>query len=546
MNKVAKYLNEHILGEVTTEAAVLRAFSTDASVLTITPEMVTYPRVTNDIRKIARFSWQLAEKGHALPLTVRGGGSDQTGAAIGKGVIVNTTAHMNTIFELDAKQKLIRLQPGVTFKAVNDALALHGLHVPSYPVSAAYSTIGGAIANNASGVLSGRHGATGDWVHQLEVVLANGDVLQTGRISKRELGRKKGLQTFEGEIYRQIDNLITDNEDIIANKIDYNVRDNAGYGGIARVKNRDGSFDLAPLFIGSQGTLGIVSEVIMKTEERATGQVVVAAAFETYDAARDGIDALRALDPGMLEALDGELFVQARAQGKAYKFYTDAADSVSVGAIVLVAFDDGSERANRKKAKKVLKALEPLGAYVRISDSEVEAQELLVLRDVSTAVIHPDGEGMSAPPIADGAYVPFERFEDFSRAVSELAQTHHVSLPLYGHALDGIFYVRPGLQLHKVGDKQKVFKLLGDYATLVAAHGGHLIGEAAEGRIKAPFAYKQIDDDVMELYAAIKAVFDPNGILNPGVKQSVEMRELVSQLRPDYDLAGFASYSPAN
>lgn len=545
MNKVAKYLNEHILGEVSTDTSVLRAFSTDASVLAITPEMVTYPRVTNDIRKIARFSWQLAEKGHVLPLTARGGGSDQTGAAIGKGVIVNTTAHMNTIFELDAKQKLVRLQPGVTFKALNDALALHGLQVPSYPLSAAYSTVGGAIANNASG-LQGKSGATGEWVHQLEVVLANGDVLQTGRISKRELGRKKGLQTFEGEIYRQIDNLITDNEQIIADKVDYDVRDNAGYGGIARVKNRDGSFDLAPLILGSQGTLGIVSEIIMKTDILVNGQIVVAAAFETYDVARDAIDGLRQLDPVMLEALDGELFIKALARGKKYQFHTEAADTMTVGAVILFSFDDSSDRIRKKKAKKAQKILEPLGAFVRVSEGEVDAQELLTLRDVSFNVIHPDGDELSAPPLVDGAYVPFERFEDFSVAVAELAKKHHVSMPIYGHALDGIFYVRPALNLHKVGDKQKIFKLLGDYTSLVVAHSGHLIGEAAEGRLKAPFAYKQIDDDVKELYAAIKTVFDPNNILNPGVKQDVELRQLVAQLRPTYNLDTLADFAPAN
>lgn len=112
MSKVANYLNEHIQGEVTTNMAVRQAMSTDASVLSVMPEMVVYPRTTNDIRKIARFSNQLAEKGHMLPITPRGGGSDQTGAAIGKGIILNTTAHMDAIFELDAKQKLVRVQPG--------------------------------------------------------------------------------------------------------------------------------------------------------------------------------------------------------------------------------------------------------------------------------------------------------------------------------------------------------------------------------------------------------------------------------------------------
>ena len=227
MSKISQYLNEHISGEVVVSKAIREHFATDASVLTVTPEMVVYPRVTNDIRKVARFAWQLAEKGHVLALTARGGGSDQTGAAIGDGAILATTTHLNKIFELDAKQKLVRLQPGVMFKTLNDALALHGLHIPSYPLSAAYSTVGGAVANNASGELSGRYGAVDQWVQQLEVVLSNGDVLQTGRISKRELSRKKGLQGLEGDIYRKIDSLILDNAatiDIIATDVKINLR----------------------------------------------------------------------------------------------------------------------------------------------------------------------------------------------------------------------------------------------------------------------------------------------------------------------------------
>ncbi|NCQ54040.1 FAD-binding oxidoreductase, partial [Candidatus Saccharibacteria bacterium] len=97
MSKITQYLNEHILGEVTSAESVRQRFSRDGSVLSVTPELIVSPRVTNDIRKVARFSWQLAEKGHVLPLTARGGGSDKTGASIGKGIILNTIAHLNNI-----------------------------------------------------------------------------------------------------------------------------------------------------------------------------------------------------------------------------------------------------------------------------------------------------------------------------------------------------------------------------------------------------------------------------------------------------------------
>lgn len=544
MNKIAQYLNEHIIGEVATDQATRKAFATDGSVLTITPDIVVYPRITNDIRKAARFSWQLADKGHLLPITARGSGSDQTGAALGKGMIINTTAHMDTIFELDSRQRLIRLQPGVTFKTLNDALALHGLSVPSYPVSAAYSTVGGAIANNASGLLSGKYGSTTMWTHQLEIVLANGDVLQTGRLSKRDLNRKKGLQTFEGELYRALDNLITDNQELIQSQIAGDVRDNVGYSGLADVKLKDGSFDLAPLFAGSQGTLGIISEVIIKADMLPQRQTAMLAVFDSTDQARDAIDIITPHDPAVLEIIDGRIFEEAKSRGKKYQFQADSSETI--GAVVLAVFDDTSERAQKKKAKKLSKEFDKLGVTLIVAADEPSRYELMGLLDVTYYALHPSNDNLVAPPLFDGAYVPLERFEDFTKAVDELAAKHGVELPLHGHALQGVFQTRAALNLSKVSDKQKIFKLLNDYSTLVHNHGGHLIGQAAEGRLKAPFAHKYLDDDVRALYAEIKNIFDPLGILNPGVKQTVDLKDLAKMLRSEYDTAKFANYTQTN
>jgi FAD/FMN-containing dehydrogenase len=545
MSKVAAYLQEHILGEVTTNPAVLDAMSRDGSVLQMTPEMVIYPRVTNDIRKVARFAWQLAEKGHVLPVTVRGNGTDTTGAAIGSGIVLATAAHMSRIFEFDAKQKLIRLQPGANGEAVNEALFLHGVGIPVLPYSSKYVTIGGAVASDTRGPLSGKYGLIGDYIDQLEVVLANGDVLQTGRINKRELNKRKGLQTFEGEIYRQIDNLIEDNKELIEGRIAAHVRDNVGYSSIADVKRKDGSFDLLPLIVGSQGTLGIVSEMIMKTEFMSAHTAVAAVAFSSREAARDALDLLRGLEPTFLDSFDGTLFDSAKEQGKVYSFYKTASTSKPVTAVVLIGFDDFNERARSKKLKRVIKLLQNVDADVATADGE-DAEELLVMREVTSFLIRPSAKGHSAPPLFDGVYVPPERSEDFATAVSALAAKHHVELPLHSHVLENLYYTRPVLQLHKVGDKQKIFKLLEDYTKLVDAHGGHLIGEGGEGRMKARFAHAYLDDDVKELFKAIKAAFDPYGILNPGVKQPAEIRQLVSQLRPDHDTAHLAHFSPYN
>ena len=540
MSKVAMYLQEHILGEVSIQPNLLNAMSRDESVLEITPEMVVFPRVTNDIRKVCRFSWQLAEKGHVLAITPRGNGSDQTGGAIGEGIILATPAHMNNIFELDSKQKLVRVQPGVVASALNAALRLNGASILSLPTSVGYSTVGGAVANNASGPLSGLYGSISEWIHELEVVLANGDVLQTSRISKRELSKKKGLQTFEGEIYRSLDNLIEDNLQLIDEKLGGEPRDNVGYASLSKVKKKDGSFDLTPLFAGSQGTLGIISEMILKTDFSSMKMGVVVASFATKEAARDALDSIQRLDPSLLEYIDGEYFKLASEASRNYEFIPSSI--AAGGAVVVAGFDDFSDRIRAKKMKKMKKYLDKLEVQSTSANTD-EADDLLRVTEVTTHVAMPNGKGKSAPPLFDGVYIPPERFEDFSRGVAELASRHHVSLPLHGRVIDSIYYARPTLQLQKVSDKQKIFKLLDEYTDVVDQCGGHLIGEAAEGRVKARFAYKQLDDETLALFKAVKAIFDPYGILNPGVKQASELKYLVAHLRTDDSAPSSPSYT---
>lgn len=531
MSKVAAYLQNHILGEVSTKKSSREAVSHDAGVLRVEPKIVIYPRVTNDIRKVTRFAWQLAEKGHVMGITARGSGTDQTGGAIGEGIVLVLPAHLNRIYELDSKQKLLRVQPGASGGSIQQALSLHGMSVPALPSSAAYSTIGGAAANNASGTLSGRYGAIDEWVDRLEVVLANGDVLQTGRLSKRDLSKKQGLQGMEGDVYRAVDRIIDDNKEAIEN-ITTELRDNVGYGGISQVKRRDGSFDLTPLILGSQGTLGVISEMIIKADYISQETASLAAAFTSRETAVDLADKLTGLSPAWLECLDGELFQRAETSGKKYQFIDEAEGPVQ--AVIMIGFDDFSARSRSRKLKRAVKMLSQEGVSI-VSSDDHDPESLRAIREATSYSLTPAEKDDSAPPIMHGAYVPSNRFEEFWQAVADLASRHHVELPIKRRILDGVVYVYPILKLNKVGDKQKLFKILADYASLVDSHGGHLIGEAAEGRAKASFAYKALDKATLKLFEDIKAAFDPHGILNPDVKQDQQLKQLVSRLRSDCD-----------
>ena len=527
MSKVAQYLNEHIIGEVTSSSRVREAHAIDGSILRSVPELVMFPRVTTDIRKAARFSWQLAEKGHRLSVTARGGGNDATGGAIGSGLVMSLSRHMNSILYVGhEKERFVHVQPGVTLKTLSDALAWKGFAIDGADASPT-GTVGGAIARNLRTDYGGRSGRIGDSVERLEVVLANGDMIETKRISRKELNRKKGLQTLEGEIYRQIDAIIEDNSHVIEGLSRENLTDNVGYR-IERVKQKDGSFDLTPLFIGSQGTLGIISEAVVRTSYfNQRPEVLVVLTASTHEA-RDLADALSKLQPSTLDIIDGRVYEDAFREGKRYLFTTEDGPS-NVGGVVYVSFDDAKDKQRDKKLKKALKICNNLRLAV-YSSQAYAFEELDAIRDVWTTVGVLSESKESYVSLLDQAIIPTDRNEEFESALQELAAKHHIILPLHMRLRDGSVETRPLLDLTKVSDKQRVFKLVADYAALITQFGGVAYGNQAEGRIGAFAAYPQYGEQELEVYKKIREIFDPYGTLNPGVKQPQDIKTLVSML----------------
>lgn len=530
MSKVATYLQGHIAGELLTRRDAREAVSRDGSVLERTPDMVVYPRTTNDIRKVLRFSWQLAEKGHPLSVTPRGAGTDATGAAIGRGISMVFTRHMNRVFEYDSKQKLVRLQPGASVEAVTNALRLHGSAIP--PLDGGQGTLGGEVATDGPSRSEFKYGRIGDWVDKLEVILDNGEVLQTTKVNKRELNRRKGLQTREGDIYRGIDGVLEDHAEFLGRMRSGEVTVQGGYPGIAYVQDKDGSIDLTPLIVGSQGTLGIISEMIMKTTFVPAVPAMAAMAFVTSEKARDAVDILSKLAPASVEYYDGRLLAAAREQGSVYEWLGDAP---AVGAVLLVTFDDFNERRRTSQLKKAVKLVQKLDADIVIETTEkTDLDTLSSIRGMvdmaALPALHADRSG---PALVSGFQVPPERFEDFLGALTELEQKLHIQLPPYGSPLTGIFAIRPELSLQKVSDKQKVFKIIDQLGAILAQYGGRLVTGSSEGRLLSRFVRASWPDEYAVIVDEVRKVFDPYGILNPEVKAGLELRDLVAQLRSD-------------
>lgn len=525
MSKVATYLRGHLAGEVDFRTDLRAARARDAGILAIAPEMVVSPRNTSDIRKTARFSWQLSERGHALPLVARGAGYGINGGAVGRGAQISLAAHMNTIFEYDSKQRLARLQPGVTIQALQSALALQGTGVLALDGLDPRGTIGGAIADNAAGYLAGKYGSLAANVSQLEVVLANGDVLQTGKISKRELSRKKGQQDLEGDIYRGVETILEDYADEIST---IHERDQTGYNSIARVRDRDGSIDLTPLFIGSQGTLGIISEMILRVDFRSQHLDTAALVFASADTARDMLDELRRFAPAFVKYFDAALVRRAVQVGYKAPWFQEVGGKAPQ-AVILVGFDDFNARARAKGKKKLEKLCGSVADVSLVLDDDARAS-LSPLLDIARYSTLPDRAGVGMPPLLSDWFVPPERFEDFTKALAALGNKLRVDLPIAVDGLTELVSAYPLAPIAQASDRQKLMRLFGETAQLVHQYGGAIVGQHGEGRLLSRFAYECIGARRVDMYRAIRKLFDPLGTLNPGVKQLNDVRQLAGMI----------------
>lgn len=545
MSKIANYLQSHLNGEVTSDLAVRKYYSTDASVLEATPALVVHPRSTNDIRKVVRFAWQMAEKGHVMPITPRGSGTDMTGAAIGSGAVMVFPAHLNKILELDTDQKLVRVQPGLIFETLQEALRTHGLFIPAYPASSAYSTVGGAIANNASGDWSLKYGTMNEWIDRLEVVLANGEIIQTGRISRREVEKKKGLATLEGEVYRVVDGLLDEYEAQIDEYYDklQAEKDCVGYD-LRDVRRRDGSIDLTTLFAGSQGTLGIVTEAILKAMPYNPRTSLLVAAFDSLDDGLEAIVGLRDLDPARLDMIDYGV-VGIAENKKGVVFPDNLVSKEYKPAMIIFAEFDNDKRVREKKLKRAKKLIMQLTDRVVVSDDADEKTKYLAVREVTSAVVSYGKSGKSALPIINDVSVSFSQLPKLIAAINDLFGENHLEPAIWGRAGDANLRVYPVLDMSKLPDRQKVMKLMNSYYKTVTEMGGSIAGSLGDGRLKAPFVEMQVGTEMLQVFEKLKKGFDPHGVLNPGVKLGADTKQIVEMLRKDYSTTKFADYSPS-
>jgi len=440
-------------GRVTTDPDIVASYARDQTTAIVAPGRARCLVSARDTREVsATLLW--ASK-HGVPVVPRGGGTGLAGGATAvEGCVIVSLARMTEIIELDPANELAVVQAGVLNADLDRAAAEHGLMYPPDPSSYEISTIGGNLATNAGGLRCVKYGVTRDSVLGLEVVRANGRVLRTGR------------RTVKGV---------------------------AGY-------------DLTSLFVGSEGTLGIITSATLRLRPRPAAAVTVAASFPSFGAAARAVTAIlqARLQPSLLELLD-RVTLRAIDDWKHLGF----GDEVQA---LLIAQDDSDDATNRGARMRDICA-EHGALLADVSASEAEAQQLL---DIRRMAYHAT-ERLGATLVED-VCVPRTRLPDMIERIEQAAARHGVVIATVAHAGDGnlhpVFVFDRGVAGGEV--PAPVWAAADEVFRAALDLGGTLTGEHGVGVIKRRWLVAELGEESLAVHHAIKAALDPDGLLNPG------------------------------
>lgn len=521
MNKIVKYLNQHIIGNVYDKPSILEAYSTDRSILKITPRFVAIPQNTDDVRRLIRFANQLSEKGFNLPVTVRGSGLDKTGADLGSGLVISTEK-FDSVLEVDERSRLVRAEAGVTMEKLQAVLAEHGLTLPveCHPKE----TIGGLIASSPVNPLAYQNNGAYYYVDRLEAVLATGDCIQTTNFTLRGLARAKNLPDFEGSIYRGLDEILNEDFDTVEDLGTKEPR-SYGYNMVTQVFNtRRRTFDLLPLFFGSQGTLGVITEVILRAEPMDHTPTRMLVGFRSIRPAMEFLQIAAEHQPSAIDLYDARIFANAAESGKEIEILQPLRGK----SYYLVATFTGHPAKVKRKLKKIVRYL-PENTTVAIENPD-NINDFIELDSALSAYLNDDNPGQRTP-IVDGAHIPIEQLSNFLVELKTMEEAYGFDLPLYGSCTTEDYTVRPALDFTTIDGRQSLVKFLTDYHHLVKDHEGSLVDGGGEGRTKGAVINEDYSEVEKELYLKIKKAFDPNNILAPEVKLGADRANLLRHLR---------------
>ncbi len=468
-------------------------YSSDASLYRVVPQAVAFPRHSEELEAIVGICRRLA-----VPLTMRGAGTSIAGNAVGPGLVVDTSRHLGAVLEIDPQARTARVQPGTVLSTLQAAAAPHGLRFGPDPSTHNRATLGGMIGNNACGSRALGYGRTADNVLALDVVAGDGRRFATSS--------DHGLASGPAGLSEVVD------ADLATIRTEFGrfTRQVSGYS-MEHLLPELGR-DLASFLVGTEGSLVVVTEATLRLVRAPARTALVVLGYPDMASAADAVPALLAHDPIALEGLDSRIVDAVRAHRGAAARIPDLPTGTGW---LMVELGGEEQPALTAGAARLIKDAQALQARIVLDPSETAA--LWRIREDGAGLSARSPRGRPAHAGWEDAAVPPDRLGGYLRAFEDLMAGYDLTGVPYGHFGDGCVHIRLDLPLEGDGGRTVFRSFLTDAARLVADHGGSMSGEHGDGRARGELLPLMYSPRAIELFAAVKDLFDPDGVLNPGV-----------------------------
>jgi FAD/FMN-containing dehydrogenase len=539
MEPFIENLRPHFKGEISNNNLDLEKYSRDASFFKIVPELVVFPKDSDDITQLIKAVNDARVHGQKINITARSAGTDMSGGPLGESVIVEFTRHFNHVKEigdLPNEEGYVVTEPGVYFRDLDKETLMHGYFMPSYPASRELCTIGGIIANNSGGEKSLKYGKTEDYVTEIKAVLQDSNEYIFRKISLIELENKKQQNNFEGEVYKQMHALIENNyEKIMAAKPNVS-KNSAGYYLWNVLNKKEGTFDLTKLLVGSQGTLGLITEGTMRLVKPKTHSRLLVVFLKDMKHLGDMTNHILQFKPESLESYDDHTFKLAvrlfpmllkRLKGNAirlmFKFIPEfwAVLTGGIPKLVLMAeFTADTDQEAHDQAVRAQESLKEFNLQTKIADSAEDVGKYWTIRRESFSMLRNHVKKLRTAPFIDDFVVKPEVLPEFLPRLYRILDEYSITYTIAGHVGSGNFHIIPLMDFgeHNEDTKRIINELMFKVNALVLQYKGSITGEHNDGLVRTPFLKDMYGAEIIKLFEEVKAIFDPHNIFNPNKK----------------------------
>ena len=524
-------------GDIDTSEKTLETYSHDASLFEIKPRVVLYPKSAADVKALVSWVNKNRPADPTLSITARCAGTDMSGGAIGSSIILDFTRYMNKIIEVKPDYAIV--EPGCFYRDFDKETQKIRRFMPAFTASREINAVGGMIGNNSGGEKAIKFGKTENYINSLNVVLSDGNEYVIKPLTKAELEQKisdaNGATPFEAELYKKIYSIITENYAAVMGAKPDVSKNSAGYYLWNVYDKSTGAFDLCRLIVGSQGTLGIVTQITFKIIPTEPFSNILVVFLPSLDHVAALVNEILPFKPDSLETYDDKSMILAvrfffdffkqmgfwGAIKLGFQFLPEAWMLATDGIpklILMIEFTGETEKEVKDQLQAVDDHIRHFGYRMHIARSSAEANKYWSIRHESFNLLRKHVKGKRTAPFIDDLIVKPEYLPEFLPRIKKLLDDYKLDYTVQGHLGNGNFHLIPLMDLNSPFSADVILELSKKVYTIVHEYRGSITAEHNDGIIRTPYLVQQYGESIIKLFQATKDAFDPTNIFNPGKK----------------------------